>query len=321
MGRSVTGDRSRPAPVDRRGALAAAVSAMLYGSAYVATALALRSFTPLGTGALRGLLGAALLAALLLAPIAAAHRPRELGAGALLRLATLGGLAGPVFVVAMNIAVDLAGATVTAFVAGLYAVLAAALGVPLLGERLERRTVAWLGLALAGTLLLSDLRPSAHLATGIVVGLGAAVAFALFLVLSRRWSAAHRLTGPVVALAGLSEMGVGIAIYALLAGDPGIWAPVRPEAVAAVVWLAVGPGMLAAMLVVRGMQRLPARRASAFLLLNPPTATIGAWLLLDERLTPTQLVGGGLVLVAIAGASGLLRARGVRAVRPPSAAA
>jgi drug/metabolite transporter (DMT)-like permease len=116
-------------------------------------------------------------------------------------------------------------------------------------------------------------------------------------------------------------MGVGIAIYALLAGDPGIWAPVRPEAVAAVVWLAVGPGMLAAMLVVRGMQRLPARRASAFLLLNPPTATIGAWLLLDERLTPTQLVGGGLVLVAIAGASGLLRARGVRAVRPPSAAA
>ena len=285
---------------------------MLYGSSYVATALALRTFTPLGTGALRGLVGGLLLALVLLAPAAAAYRPRGLSLGALLRLAVLGALVGPLFVAGMNVAVALAGATVTAFVAGLYAVLAAALGVLLLDERLERGTVAWLGAALAGTALLSDLRPTPDLAAGVVVALGAAIAFALFLVLSRRWSAPHRLSGPAVAVVGLAEMGVLLGIVMLVVGDPGASAAPRPEAIAAVAWLAVGPGVLAAMLVLVAMRRLPARRASAFLLLNPPTAALGGWLILGERLSPAQLAGAALVLVAIAGASGLLTVRRAR---------
>jgi len=285
---------------------------VLYGSSYVATALALRTFTPLGTGALRGLVGGLLLALVLLAPAAAAYRPRGLSLGALLRLAVLGALVGPLFVAGMNVAVALAGATVTAFVAGLYAVLAAALGVLLLDERLERGTVAWLGAALAGTALLSDLRPTPDLAAGVVVALGAAIAFALFLVLSRRWSAPHRLSGPAVAVVGLAEMGVLLGIVMLVVGDPGASAAPRPEAIAAVAWLAVGPGVLAAMLVLVGMRRLPARRASAFLLLNPPTAALGGWLILGERLSPAQLAGAALVLVAIAGASGLLTVRRAR---------
>jgi probable blue pigment (indigoidine) exporter len=285
---------------------------VLYGSSYVATALALRTFTPLGTGALRGLVGGLLLALVLLAPAAAAYRPRGLSLGALLRLAVLGALVGPLFVAGMNVAVALAGATVTAFVAGLYAVLAAALGVLLLDERLERGTVAWLGAALAGTALLSDLRPTPDLAAGVVVALGAAIAFALFLVLSRRWSAPHRLSGPAVAVVGLAEMGVLLGIVMLVVGDPGASAAPRPEAIAAVAWLAVGPGVLAAMLVLVAMRRLPARRASAFLLLNPPTAALGGWLILGERLSPAQLAGAALVLVAIAGASGLLTVRRAR---------
>lgn len=285
---------------------------MLYGSSYVATALALRSFTPIGTGALRGLLGALLLGTLLLLPAAVAHRPRGLTTGALARLAVLGALAGPIFVIGMNTAVALAGATITAFVAGMYAVLAAALGVPLLGERLERATVAWLGLALAGTALLGDLRPASNLAAGIAVALGAAVAFALFLVLTRRWSQQYGLPGAVISLVALAEMGIGLGFVLLWSGDPGLAAPLGPEAAAAVTWLAAGPGALAAVLVVIGMRRLPARRASAFLLLNPPTAALGGWLLLGERLTPTQLAGAGVVLVAIAGASGLLATRPLR---------
>jgi probable blue pigment (indigoidine) exporter len=309
MGRTVTLPGAGDPPIDRGGALAAAISAMLYGSSYVATALALRAFTPLGTGALRGLLGGLLLGTLLLLPAAMAHRPRDLTTGALARLAVLGALAGPIFVIGMNTAVALAGATVTAFVAGLYAVLVAALGVPLLGERLERATVAWLGLALAGTALLGDLRPAPDLAAGIAVALGAAVAFALFLVLTRRWSQRYRLPGAMVSLVALAEMGIALGFVMLLRGDAGVAAPLSAEAVAAVAWLAAGPGALAAILVVIGMRRLPARRASAFLLLNPPTAALGGWLLLGERLTATQLAGAGLVLVSIAGASGLVAAR------------
>jgi probable blue pigment (indigoidine) exporter len=282
---------------------------MLYGSSYVATALALRMFTPLGTGALRGVLGGLLLGSLLLLPAAARHWPRGLTTGAVLRLATLGALAGPIFVIAMNTAVALAGSTVTAFVAGLYAVLAAALAIPLLGERLTWGTVAWLLLALAGTALLGDLRPSQNLAAGIAVALGAAIAFALFLVLARRWSDRYRLPGATISLVALAEMGSGLGVVTVWIGDPGTTGPARAEAVAAVAWLAIGPGALAAILVVTGMRRLPARRASTFLLLNPPTAALGGWVVLGERLSAAQMAGAVVVLVAIAGAGGLFAAR------------
>ncbi|HEX6128332.1 MAG TPA: EamA family transporter [Candidatus Limnocylindria bacterium] len=291
--------------LDPRGAAAATMAAVLYGSAYVATAFALRSFTPLGAAAARGLLGAALLGAILLAPAAGAMRPARLSTPAMLRLGVLGLLGGGIFIVAMNVAVAMAGATVTAFVAGLYAVLAAALAVPLLGERPEGRTIVSLAVALVGTALLGDLRHSADLAVGIGVGLVAAVSFALFLVFSRRWSGPFGLPGPSVALVALGMSGIGIGALIPILGDPGLDGIVLPEAAAAVIWLAVGPGALAAVLVVTGMRRLPARRASAFLLLNPPTAALGGWLLLGERLSVVQLAGGALVLLAMAGASGL----------------
>jgi drug/metabolite transporter (DMT)-like permease len=163
--------------LDTRGALAAAAAAILYGSSYVATAVALRSFTPLAAAAGRGLLGALLLGAILFLPAAAALRLSRPHAGALGRLILLGLLGGPIFIMAMNVAVALSGATITAFVAGLYAVLAAILAIPLLGERPERATALSLAVALLGTALLSDLRPSVDLLGGIAVGLVAAISF------------------------------------------------------------------------------------------------------------------------------------------------
>jgi DME family drug/metabolite transporter len=96
------------------------------------------------------------------------------------------------------------------------------------------------------------------------------------------------------------------AVAVQLTGAPVVPAAPRPEALVAIAWLAVGPSATAAVLVVAGMQRLEARHASVFLLLNPPTAAILAYLLLGERLSALQLVGGACVLVAIAAASGLV---------------
>lgn len=293
--------------LDPRGATAAALAAVLYGSSYVATAFALRTFTPLGVAAARGLLGALLLAAILLLPTSTGLRPRNLSPSSLWRVSVLAVLGGPAFIVPMNVAVLLAGATVTAFVAGLYAVLAAALAIPLLGERPERSTVVALMMALIGTFILGDLRLSGQVAGGIGSALVAATAFALFLALSRRWSEAYGLPGPTIGFGTLGMTAAGVGALIPLLGDPAVSSAIRPDASAAVIWLAVGPGAMAAVLVVTGMRRLPARRVSAFLLLNPPTAALGAWLLLGERLSALQLAGGALVLLSIAGASGLFR--------------
>jgi drug/metabolite transporter (DMT)-like permease len=292
-----------------RGSLAAATTAMLYGSAYVATAIALDGFTPVGTAVWRGVIGASLVGALLLTPLLREHRPRALGREALARLVALGVIGGGIFILAMNAAVAASGATVTAFVAGLYAVLASLLAVPLLGEHLELRTLAALGAALAGTVLLSGLGSASVDPGGIAMALVAAAAFGTFLVLSRRWSARHGLTSPTVALSTLSISTLVALAVSAASGDPLVRADPPVESLAAVGWLAAGPGAAASVLIVIGMRRLPARHASAFLLLNPPTAAVLGFLLLGETLDRTQLIGAVLVLAAIAAASGAIPTR------------
>jgi len=291
--------------MNARGALYAGTAAVLFGSAYVATAIALRSFTPLTIAAWRGLLGTMILAALLALPAMRSIRPQTPDAAGRARLLVLGLVGGAVFVVAMNAAVAAAGATVTAFVAGLYAVIAALLAIPLLGERLERPMLVALLAALIGTFLLSDLELRGESLEGIGIALLAAMAYGLFLVLSRRWGVRYGLVGSVVGIATLSVSSV-VAFAAVVILHEPVWPlVVRPDAALALVWLAIGPGAAAAVLIVAGMRHLEARRASVFLLLNPPTAALVSFLLLGERLSVVQAIGAVSVLLATAAAGGL----------------
>jgi probable blue pigment (indigoidine) exporter len=309
--------------MDPRGAAAAAATAVLYGSSYVATAIALRGFVPLAAAAARGLVGALALGVVLLVSASPALRPRRVTRASAWRLVVVGALGGPAFIITMNLAVALAGASITAFVAGLYAVLAAVLAVPLLGERLEPLTIGALLLAVLGAALLGEVELGGEQLTGVLVAGAAAVVFGLFLVLLRRWSLRFDLPGPTIGAVGLGGTAL-IAALLLPVGPPPapLAEPGGPglDAILAIAWLGLGPGALAMILVVVGMRRLPARRGSAFMLLNPPTAAIGSWLLLGERFTPAQLVGGVLILAAMAAASGLVRWPGAvssaRAPRP-----
>jgi drug/metabolite transporter (DMT)-like permease len=295
--------------LDPVGAAAAAGTAIIYGSSFVATAVALRSFTPLTAALWRGVLGSVALVTVVAVSSHPALRPRRLTRASAWRLAVVGLLAGPAFVLAMNTAVSLAGASITAFVAGMYAVLAAVIAVPLLRERLEATTLAALALALVGAALLGEVNLGGYQALGVGIGMVAAVLFGSFLVLSRRWSHAYDLPGPAIGATALALTSAVALVLVLLAPAGAGARPLRADAVAAVVWLGLGPGALAAMGVIVSMRRLEARRASAFLLLNPPTAAIGSAILLGERFTLVQLLGAALILAAMAAASGLVRAR------------
>jgi DME family drug/metabolite transporter len=293
--------------VSSRGGIYAGLAAVLYGSSYVATAIALGSFTPLTVAAWRGVLSALLLAAILALPAMRSHRPRRIPRGDLGRLLLMGLVGGAAFTLAMNAAVSITGATVTAFVAGLYAVLAAALAIPILHERLERSTLVALLAALLGTVLLAELTLDLETLVGIALGLVAAASFGLYLVLSRGWARRRGFSGAVLGLSSLSMTAVvGLAAVALT-GEPMLPVAPRSDALLALAWLAVGPGVIAAVAVVAGMQLLPARLASVFLLLNPPTAALLAFVLLGERLSALQVIGGALVLIAIAAAAGMVR--------------
>ena len=291
-----------------RGELYAALAAIGYGSAYVATAFALRSFDPLPVAIYRSSLAAIGLVAMLTvlrslpsqaAPIApAAGRPRA--AVRIAHLAVIAAFGGPIFFGAMNLAVSGVGATIASFVAGLYAILAALFAPFLLAERLRPRALAGFVAALVGTALLAELDLGRAGVAGIGWGLVAAVSFALFLVLSRKWSGPDGLDPMVVALSNMVATTVVLGAIVVVS-DPGSFAP-RPivlEAVLAVAWLAV-VASVGQTLAVRAVRLLRASRSSAFLLLNPIAATILSVLLLGEQPTTVQALGGLLVLVGIA---------------------
>jgi drug/metabolite transporter (DMT)-like permease len=304
-----------------RGELFAALAASTYGSAYVATAFALQSFDPLVAAFYRSLLAAVALAGLVwvvrargrsTSPTGASVQGRRSRRAIALRLVTVGALGGAIFLVAMNLAVAGVGATIASFVAGLYAVLAAVLAPFILRERLKSQALVGFVVALIGTALLAELDLDPGRIGGIGWGLVGATSFALFLVLSRKWGREDGFDALTIALATMSVAAVALGLLVLVT-RPGLLVPktIAPESVVAMVWLviaAVGGQALAA----ASVRLVPASRSSAFLLLNPIVATILSFVLLAERPTAVQLLGGVLVLAGIATATvdpGVVRSR------------
>ena len=289
-----------------RGEAYAALAASAFGSAYVATAFALRSFEPLVAAVYRSLVAAVALAVVVWIarrgqpPAAGAKPPRTRVA---MHLAILGALGGAIFLVAMNLAVAGVGATIASFVAGLYAVLAAVIAPLVLRERLRPRALVAFVVALVGTALLAELDLTADSIGGIAWGLAGAASFALFLVFSRKWGREDGLDGLLIGLATMTVAAVALGLIVLLTRPASLLpSRVAPEALAAMVWLVVtAAGGLA--LAPASVKLIPASRSAAFLLLNPIVAAVLSAILLGERPSGVQMIGGALVLAGIAAAT------------------
>jgi probable blue pigment (indigoidine) exporter len=296
------------------GSLAAALVGILFGSAFVATAIVLRGFDPIGAVAWR-----AAVATVLMLPLVAgggrdrpwvggnAERRRPMSVAPIatgaadrwVRTIVLAALGGPLFLVCMNVAVARNGATISGFVVGQYAIFAVLIAGPLLGERTPKVTIAALAAALVGTILLAD-RPGATIDFGgLAFGFIGAVGYALYLVLGRRWSSPYGLRPEVTVLAAvaLTALAVGSALAVTFreALQP---AAGQLDAIAALIWVAI---VLAAgqTLLLASVRRIDARRSATFLLLNPITAAALGAVVLGESLAPSQLAGGVLILVGM----------------------
>jgi drug/metabolite transporter (DMT)-like permease len=290
---------------ERTGYLAAALAAILFGAAYPITAIALRSFQPVALAAIQGTLALGIVLVLVAAGLLTSPRSWALTRGKLGRLVVLGLLGGVAFAATMNIAVGLAGPTITSFVATLYSVLATLFAVPLLGERIRPHTIVAFVVALVGTALLAGFDPLGASLLGTLVALGAAVAFALYLVLARRWGAGHALDGTLITIALLFGRGP-VLMFVELLREPDRIVPANPDpaALVALALIVVGPSTTAQFAILASVKRVPARQTAAALLLTPLASAALAAILLGERLAPAEIVGAALVLGGIAGAGG-----------------
>lgn len=269
--------------------LSTALAPVVWGTTYVVTTTLLPEDHPLWSGALRALPAGLIAVALV------RHLPRGAWWWKALVLGTLN--IGAFFPLLFLAAYLLPGGVAAIFGAG-GPLVVAVLAVPLLGERATRWRLGWGVLAVAGVALVA-LSPDAALSTtGVLAGVACTLSMALGTVLSKRWG---RPVGPV-AYAGWQLTAGGLVIVpvaVLLEGAP---PALDGPAIAGYAWLGLVGALLAYTLWFRGVGHLPAGAVAFLPVISPLVAALLGWAVLGEALTPLQLFGFTLALVAVSSA-------------------
>lgn len=167
------------------------------------------------------------------------------------------------------------------------------LSVVWLGERMTAVKAVALVLALAGTVLTIGPELGGE-RLGIVLGLSAALIYAVYIVVGSRVTPR---AGPLSASAAIM-LGAAV-VYGVLVV---VQRPAFPGTVGgwgAVAGLAVISTVVAITTFFAGMERLGAADASTLSTLEPAVTAGLAAAVLGERVTPVQLAGGALILTAV----------------------
>lgn len=288
-------DSPRAAGTTLRPALAVLAAAALFGTTGTAQALGPGGTTPLGVGALRLALGAAVLAL-----VAAADRTGRPGAWRASAVALLaGGLGVAAYQLAWFAGLRRTGVALGTVVGIGSGPIFAGLLQLAAGRRAPSR--AWLAgtaLTVGGAALLATRGGAGGPvdAGGLGLMLAAGLSYAVYAAASKR--ALDAGLGPAQAMAGV--FGVGAVLVApLLATEPLGWAA-TPRGALLVAHLGLATVGLAYTLYARGLRRLPVHTVVTLTLAEPLTAALLAVLVLGEALGPAGWLGVAVVAAGLA---------------------
>lgn len=156
-----------------------------------------------------------------------------------------------------------------------------------------------LGATFVGVILVSELLGSdlgSLSLVGIAFGLGSAVMFATYTLISERASEIYGVIGAL--FRGFCAASVLWIAFQIPQGWP--HSLVDPDNVARVVFVGVAGTLAPFLLYLWGVERIRAERAVIAATLEPVVAGIVAWVWLDQILTPLQLIGGAVIVAAVA---------------------
>jgi probable blue pigment (indigoidine) exporter len=266
---------------------ATAFAPAVWGTTYVVTTLFLPDGYPLWSGLLR-----ALPVGLLLLLIGRALPRGEWWWKAFV----LGTLNIGAFFPLLFVAAYLLPGGVAAIFGATNPLIIAALALRLLQERPTAWRLAWGVLGVLGVGLMV-LGPDAALSPiGVIAGMSGILCMALGTVLSKRWG---RPTGPV-AYAGWQLTAGGLVILPIAILFEGAPPALDGAAIAGYAWLGLVGAGLAYVLWFRGVGRMPAGTVAFLPLISPLVAAALGWAILDEVLTPIQIIGFCVALLAVA---------------------
>ena len=169
-----------------------------------------------------------------------------------------------------------------------------------LGERLTRRDVVSVGLSMAGMGLFFVGKVEAGHALGNLLGVASGLFFGLTLVLLRR--DATRGAGDAMPSTALGNLLAAVLSF------PFALSPLRetfagPQAVSALLvllWLGIAQMGVSYILFAKGLRSVPASQASLLSMLEPVFNPVWVFFGTGERPGPWAILGGAIVLAAVA---------------------
>lgn len=190
----------------------------------------------------------------------------------------------------------------TALIIATIPVVVLVLSAPMLGEHAGGTSIAGIVLSFGGIILLVvgdpefgwDLKGS--LLGDLLIG-GAVLSASLYMIFARDLGRSH---------SSFEITFVQIVYGAVFFCAPFVWelpslawSLITPRSILAVLYLTVFATVGAFLCYNYALSRVPVSRAAVFVNGIPVVTAIGAWALLDERLTALQAGGGALVLAAV----------------------
>ncbi len=268
-----------------------ALAPLMWGTTYLTTTELLPPGRPLFAATVR-----ALPAGLLLLALPGRGRARSLPQGSWWwRAAVLGALNIGAFFALLFITAERLPGGVAAVLTASQALLVVVLSGPVLGQHVGTRQAVAAVVGVAGIALVV-LTPAARLdAIGVLAGLGAAVATAVGIVLTRRWGRPVDL----LTFTGWQLVAGGTVLLPLLLALEGLPGPLPAHSWLGLAWLAIPGSAVAYALWFDGIAHLRAVAVSSLALLAPVTAAALGWLVLGQRLGVVQLAGAALTLGAV----------------------
>lgn len=195
-------------------------------------------------------------------------------------------------------AIDLTGVAVAAVLMYTSPAWVAVISWRWMGERLDRRGLAALGLALVGAALVARIYDPAALRLnwlGVLAGLAAGLTYGLYSVFNK---VLVRRNAPwVVQVYGLL---IGSAVLLLIVPSGEVARGLAsPTSVALIIGMGIVPTLVASLAFAIGVQWVPISVAAIVATWEPAVATLFGYVLFGERLEPWQWLGTACILSAV----------------------
>lgn len=284
--------------------LAAGAAAVLWGTSWIGITEFMPDDRPLLAATLRALPAGLVLLAIV----------RRLPSGSWWwRAGVLGTLNFGLFFALLTVAAYRVPGGVAATTGALQPLMVAAIALPLLGLLPTRAQVASGAAGIIGVALLVFDPGAAIDLLGVAAAVAAVASMALGLVLTKRWQVES--VTPLVTTAWQLTAGGLMLLPASLLIEGAPPAPTVHTGIA-VLWVGLLTTGVANWLWFVGLEGIAATQASFMTLLAPVVATAIGWTVLDETLSPVQVLGALVALASVAAGSRVARARAVAA--PPA---